>query len=185
MATDSGQKFIGRNRPPRVHITYQDPYDADRLVELPFVMGVLADLSGNSPGVEKAKIEDRKFLEFDMDNFENRLAAIQPGISMRVENKLGDGSGENMSVNLRFNKMADFSPAAVARQVPSMAKLLEAREQLANLLRYMDGKAAAEEQLKKLLNDPQLMQALKERAAALEAQKGQAEPAPVLEAEKK
>jgi type VI secretion system protein ImpB len=185
MATDSGQKFIGRNRPPRVHITYQDPYNADRLVELPFVMGVLADLSGNSPGVEKPKIDDRKFLEFDMDNFENRMAAIQPGISMRVENKLGDGSGEKMAVNLRFNKMADFSPAAVGRQVPSMARLLEAREQLANLLRYMDGKAAAEDQLKKLLNDPQLMQALKDRAAALEAQKSEAEAAPQPEAEKK
>jgi type VI secretion system protein ImpB len=166
MATDSGQKFIRRNRAPRVHITYEDPYDAERLVELPFVMGVLADLSGNTPGVEKQSIADRKFLEFDMDNFDNRMAAIQPGVSMRVENKLGDGAGEKMSVNLRFNKMADFSPAAVARQVPSMAKLLEAREQLANLLRYMDGKVAAEDSLKKLLSDPQLMTALRDRAAA-------------------
>src|SRR5438067_4714709 len=164
MATDSGQKFIRRNRAPRVHITYEDPYDAERLVELPFVMGVLADLSGNTPGVEKSKIEDRKFLEFDMDNFDNRMAAIQPGLSMRVDNKLSDAPGEKMSVSLKFNKMDDFSPAAVARQVPSMAKLLEAREQLANLLRYMDGKVAAEEQLKKLLADPTLMAAIRERA---------------------
>src|SRR3954451_19673840 len=106
MATDSGQKFIRRNRAPRVHITYEDPYDAERLIELPFVMGVLADLSGNTPGVEKPKIEDRKFLEFDMDNFDNRMAAIQPGISMRVKNELGDGTGEQMSVSLRFNKLA-------------------------------------------------------------------------------
>src|SRR5213078_3896827 len=116
MATDSGQKFIRRNRAPRVHITYEDPYDAERLVELPFVMGVLADLSGNTPGVEKQTIADRKFLEFDMDNFDNRMAAIQPGISMRVDNKLSDSPGEKMSVSLRFNKMGDFSPAAVARQ---------------------------------------------------------------------
>jgi type VI secretion system protein ImpB len=165
MATDSGQKFIRRNRAPRVHITYEDPYDAERLIELPFVMGVLSDLSGNHPGVEKAKIEERKFLEFDMDNFDNRMAAVQPGITMRVANKLGDESGEKLSVNLSFDKMADFTPAAVARQVPATAKLLEAREQLANLLRCMDGKVAAEDQLKKLLSDPQLMTALRERAA--------------------
>ncbi len=168
MATDSGQKFIRRNRAPRVHITYEDPYDAERLIELPFVMGVLSDLSGNNAGVEKGKVEERKFLEFDMDNFDNRMAAIQPGITMRVANKLGEDSdtNEKMSVNLRFEKMADFTPVALARQIPATAKLLEAREQLANLLRYMDGKVAAEDQLKKLLADPQLMASLQERAAA-------------------
>ncbi|WP_315832423.1 type VI secretion system contractile sheath small subunit [Bradyrhizobium prioriisuperbiae] len=167
MATDSGQKFIRRNRAPRVHITYEDPYDAERLIELPFVMGVLSDLSGNNSGVEKGKVEERKFLDFDMDNFDNRMAAIQPGVTMRVANKLGDESGESekLSVNLRFEKMADLTPVAIARQVPATAKLLEAREQLANLLRYMDGKVAAEDQLKKLLNDPQLMASLQERAA--------------------
>jgi len=163
MATDSGGRFIRRNRAPRVHITYEDPYDAERLVELPFVMGVLSDLSGNSPGVEKGKVDDRKFLEFDMDNFDNRMAAIQPGVTARVANRLGDGSTDKISINLRFNKMADFTPVAIARQVPATAKLLEAREQLANLLRYMDGKVAAEDQLKKLLADPQLMAALRER----------------------
>jgi type VI secretion system protein ImpB len=165
MATDSGQKFIRRNRAPRVHITYEDPYDAERLIELPFVMGVLSDLSGNNSAVEKPKVEERKFLEFDMDNFESRMAAIEPGVTMRVTNKLGDESGEKLSVNLKFEKMADFTPAAVARQVPATAKLLEAREQLANLLRYLDGKVAAEDQLKKLLSDPQLMTALHERSA--------------------
>ena len=127
---DTGQKFIRRNRAPRVHITYEDPYDADRKVELPFVMGVLADLSGNNPGVEKPEIGERKFLEFDMDNFDKRMAAIEPGVTFKVENKLGDGEGEKLSVDLRFKKMEDFSPAAVARQVPPLAKLLEAREQL-------------------------------------------------------
>src|SRR5262245_13830093 len=109
MATDSGQRFIRRNRAPRVHIPYEDPYHAERLIELPFVMGVMADLSGNTPGVEKTKIEDRKFLEFDMDNLDSRMAAIQPGISMRVDNKLGEGGGDKMQVSLRFNKMADFA----------------------------------------------------------------------------
>ena len=166
MATDSGQKFIRRNRAPRVHITYEDPYDADRLIELPFVMGVMSDLSGNAPGIEKANFADRKFLEFDMDNFDSRLSAIQPGVAMRVDDKLSENPGDKLSVNLRFNKMDDFSPAAVARQVPATAKLLEAREQLANLLRYMDGKVAAEDQLKKLLADPQLMASLRDRAKA-------------------
>jgi type VI secretion system protein ImpB len=164
MASDSGQKFIKRNRAPRVHISYEDPYDAEKLVELPFVMGIMSDLSGNNAGVEKPEVADRTFQEFDMDNFDKRMAAIQPGVSMRVANKLSEDSGEKMSVALRFNKMEDFSPAAVARQVPALAKLLQAREQLSNLMRYMDGKVAATDQLKALLNDPQLMAALQERA---------------------
>jgi type VI secretion system protein ImpB len=165
MAKESGQKFIRRNRPPRVHITYENPANAEEKVEIPFVMGVMADLSGNTPGVEKADIAQRKFLDFDMDNLDARMSAIQPGVSFRVENKLSDGSGEKMGVNLRFDKMADFEPAAVAKQVPAVAKLLEARQQLANLQRYMDGKVAAEDQLRKLLADPRLMAALKDRTA--------------------
>src|SRR5262245_13701193 len=162
--SDSGQKFIRRNRAPRVHITYEDPYDADKLIELPFVMGVMADLSGNAAGADKPDVGERKFLDFDMDNFENRMAAIQPGISMRVGNKLGGDADEKMQVNLRFNKMDDFKPAQVARQVPALAKLLEAREQLKNLQLYMDGKAGAEKKLRELISDPALMAALQERA---------------------
>jgi len=165
MVKDSGQRFIRRNRPPRVHITYEDPYNAERLVELPFVMAVLADLSGNNSTAEKPPIDDRTFLDIDMDNFEKRMAAMAPGVTFRTKNKLGDTPGEEMSVNLNFKKMDDFGPAAIARQVPALNKLLKAREQLANLQRYMDGKVAAEDQLKKLLNDPQLMAALKERAS--------------------
>jgi type VI secretion system protein ImpB len=164
MARDSGQKFIRRNRPPRVHITYENPANAEEKVEIPFVMGVLADLSGNTPGVEKEEIAQRKFLDFDMDNLDARMAAIQPGVSFRVDNKLSDGAEEKMGLQLQFNKMADFEPAAVARQVPALAKLLEARQQLANLMRYMDGKVAAEDSLRKLLADPQLMTALRDRA---------------------
>ena len=166
MATDSGQRFIRRNRAPRVHITYEDPYNAERRVELPFVMGVMSDLSGNNSSVEKPEVAERKFLEFDMDNFENRMAAIEPGAAFKVENKLGDGQSEKLSVDLHFRKMDDFSPAAVARQVPATAALLEARTQLANLLRYMDGKVAAEDRIKELLKDPKLMAALRDRAPA-------------------
>lgn len=162
MAGDSGQKFIRRNRPPRVHITYEDPYNAEQKVELPFVMGVMADLSGNASGIEKSEISQRKFLDFDMDNFDQRMAAIEPGVSFAVPNKLGDG-GDKLSVALKFSKFDDFNPAAVARQIPAMAKLLEAREQLANLVRFMDGKMAASDQIKALLADPQLMAALKDK----------------------
>jgi type VI secretion system protein ImpB len=163
--SNSGQKFISRNRKPRVHITYEDPYDAEKLIELPFVMGVLADLSGNSSEVAKPDMNDRLLLDIDMDNFDKRMTAIEPGLSMKVPNRLSDTPGEKLSVKLKLKKMEDFSPAAIARQIPATAKLLQAREQLANLLRYMDGKVAAEDTLKKLLADPQLMTALKEKMA--------------------
>jgi type VI secretion system protein ImpB len=171
--SDSGQRFIRRNRPPRVHITYEDPYDAEKLVELPFVMGVMSDLSGNASEVEKPEVADRTFLDFDMDNFDKRLAAIKPGVAMQVENRLSDGSGEKMSVKLQFEKMEDFSPAAIARQVPSLSKLLEAREQLANLMRYMDGKVAASDELKKLLANPEMMAAVRDRAKEGKKPEGQ------------
>jgi len=162
--SDSGQKFIRRNRAPRVHITYEDPSDAEKLIELPFVMGVMADLSGNASDVDKPDVAQRKFLDIDMDNFESRMAAIQPGVAFRVRNKLGEATDEKMQVKLRFNKMDDFKPAQVARQVPALAKLLEARDQLKNLQLYMDGKADAEKKLRELLKDPALMAALQERA---------------------
>jgi type VI secretion system protein ImpB len=163
--SDSGQKFIKRNRPPRVQIQYQDPYDAEKLIELPFVMGVMADLSGNASEVEKPPVGERKFLDIDMDNFDKRMAAIKPGVRFRVANKLSSPGGpeEKLGVELSFEKMEDFSPAAVVRQVPVLAKLLQAREQLANLQRYMDGKVAAEDRLKELLKDPDLMRLLRDR----------------------
>ena len=172
--SNSGQKFISRNRKPRVHITYEDPYDAEKLIELPFVMGVLADLSGNASQVAKPDISERKLLDIDMDNFDKRMAAIEPAVSMKVKNRLGDG-GEKLSVNLKFSKMDDFSPAAIARQIPATAKLLQAREQLSNLLRYMDGKAAAEDSLKKLLADPELMAAMKSKLEQKPPSEGSAE----------
>jgi type VI secretion system protein ImpB len=173
--SSSGQKFITRNRKPRVHITYEDPIDANILIELPFVMGVIADLSGNSSAVAKPEMHERKFLDVDMDNFDNRMAAIEPGLSMKVPNKLGAEEGEKLGVSLKFAKMEDFSPAAVARQIPATRKLLEAREQLTNLLRYMDGKVAAEDALKKLLADPELMSAMKQKLAQRPSQDGEAE----------
>ena len=163
--SDSGQKFIKRNRPPRVHISYQDPYEANKQVELPFVMGVMADLSGNASDVAKPPMADRKFANVDMDNFDNYMESVQPAVAFRTENRLADKPGEQVGVKLTFKKMADFEPAAIARQVPALRALLEAREQLATLQRYMDGKAAAEEKLRELLASPELMKALSDRRA--------------------
>lgn len=165
MASDSGQKFIKRNRPPRVQISYEDPYDSQRQIELPFVMGVMSDLSGNASQVEKGPVADRKFADVDMDNVDKYMKSVAPAVSFRVDNKLSENSGEKMGVNLTFTSMSDFSPAGVARQVSALKVLLEAREQLANLQRYMDGKVSAEAQLKKLLADPKLMAALEQRRA--------------------
>src|SRR5437764_2433144 len=106
---DSGQKFIKRNRPPRVQIQYQDPYDAEKMIELPFVMGVMADLSGNASEVDKAPVGERKFLDIDMDNFDARMASIKPGVTFRVQNKFS-GPGEadtKIGVKLKFEKMDD------------------------------------------------------------------------------
>jgi type VI secretion system protein ImpB len=162
-SSDSGQKFIKRNRPPRVQISYEDPYDAEKQVELPFVMGIMADLSGNASKVEKPPMADRKFSNVDMDNFEEYMDSVQPAVTFRVDNKLSDQPDEKMGVNLTFRKMSDFDPAGIARQVPALKALLEAREQLANLQRYMDGKVAAEDKLKQLLSSPELMKALQDR----------------------
>ncbi len=157
MATSS-QKFIARNRAPRVQIEYDvELYGAEKKVQLPFVMGVLADLSGK-PAQPLAPVDDRKFLDIDVDNFDSRMKAIKPRAAFQVPNTLtGDG---NISVDITFESMDDFSPAAVARKVDALSKLLEAREQLSNLITYMDGKSGAEDLVSKLLQDPALLQTL-------------------------
>lgn len=160
MASDSGSGFIKRNRPPRVQIQYEDPYDSEKMVELPFVMGVMSDLSGNNPGVEPEAAEDRTFSDVTKDTLDDYMGAMKPGMTFAVGNKLDPESGQKLGVNLQFEKMDDLEPAAIARQVPAMRKILEAREQLANLQRYMSAKPKAQEHLAKLLNDPELMAAL-------------------------
>jgi type VI secretion system protein ImpB len=154
----SSQKFIARNRAPRVQIEYDvELYGAEKKIQLPFVMGVLSDLSGNA-GKELPPIADRKFLEISVDNFDDRMKGVQPAVKVRVPNKL-TGEGE-VAVELKFESLSDFSPAAVARQVPALAKLLEARQQLANLITYMDGKTGAEELIHKVLHDKNLLETL-------------------------
>ena len=154
----SSQKFIARNRAPRVQIEYDvELYGAEKKVQLPFVMGVLADLSG-MPADPLAPVADRKFLEVDVDNFDSRMKAMKPRTAFAVENTL-TGEGD-LKVELTFENMDDFSPAAVARKVDALNKLLEARQQLANLITYMDGKTGAEELVSKLLQDSALLQTL-------------------------
>jgi type VI secretion system protein ImpB len=158
MAKASSQKFIARNRAPRVQIEYDvEVYGAQKKIELPFVMGVMADLSGK-PADPLAPVADRKFLEFDIDNFDDRLKATKPRVAFSVPNTL-TGQG-NLSVDITFESLDDFSPGAVARKVEALNKLLTARNQLANLITYMDGKTGAEELVKKLLGDSALLNAL-------------------------
>src|SRR5438445_12029210 len=158
MAKSSSQKFIGRNRPPRVHIEYDvELYGAEKKIELPFVVGVMADLSGK-PAEALPGVAERKFLEIDVDNFDERLKSCKPRVAFQVPNTLtGEG---NLSVEMNFESMDDFSPAAVARKVDALNKLLTARTQLSNLLTFMDGKGKAEDLVGKLLQDPELLKSL-------------------------
>jgi type VI secretion system protein ImpB len=166
----SGQKFIQRNRAPRVQIEYDvELYGAEKKVQLPFVMGVMSNLSGN-PTEPLPPVDQRKFLEISVDNFDERLRAMKPRVTMQVPNTLTNEG--NLNVELQFESMADFSPGAIARKVEPLKKLLEARTQLANLITYMDGKSGAEDLVARLLRDPELMKSL---AAA---PKPAAEPAP-------
>jgi type VI secretion system protein ImpB len=157
MATSS-QKFIARNRAPRVQIEYDvELYGAEKKVQLPFVMGVLSDLSGK-PTEPLPPVADRKFLEIDVDNFDSRMKAMKPRAAFQVPNTLtGEG---NVAVDITFESMDDFSPAAVARKVGALRTLLETRTQLDNLKTYLDGKDKAEAIISKALSDPTLLQAL-------------------------
>ena len=158
MAKASSQKFIARNRAPRVQIEYDvELYGAEKKVQLPFVMGVMADLSGK-PEEALPPVADRDALEIDVDNFDARLKAMKPRVAFQVPNTLtGEG---NLAVDISFDSMDDFSPAAVARKVDGLKQMLEARTQLSNLITYMDGKTGAEELIGKIMNDPALLQSL-------------------------
>ena len=158
MAKSSSQKFIARNRAPRVQIEYDvETYGAEKKVQLPFVVGVMSDLSGK-PTEPLPAIVDRKMLEIDIDNFDDRMKSMKPRVAFTVPNTLtGEG---NVAVDITFKSMDDFSPAAVAANVDALKKLMDARNQLSNLMTYMDGKAGAEELVAKLLQDPALMASL-------------------------
>lgn len=158
MAKESSQKFIGRNRPPRVQITYDLETAGMPKVELPMVMGIMADLSGK-PAEPLPPVSERKFLEIDVDNFDDRMKGMKPRAAFQVDNALTDDGGK-LNVELTFESMDDFSPAAIARKTEGLRQLLEAREQLDNLRTWMDGKDKAEQALSGMLQDPSLLQAL-------------------------
>ena len=149
---ESKQKWVGRNRPPRVQIEYETEINgAQRVIDLPHITGVMSDLSGKSK-VAKPEIRDRAFKEIDVDNFDDRMEAIEPRAAFVVDNVLSDKGGK-IPVDLTFKSMEDFSPDAIANKVDGVKDLLETRKQLKNLLSYMDGKANAEEWLAELLQD--------------------------------
>lgn len=162
MANNSSQKFIAKNRAPRVQVEYDvELYGAEKKVNLPFVMGVMSDLSGK-PAEPLPRVEERKFMDIDAENFDDRMKSIKPRVAFQVPNVLtGEG---NIAVDMTFDSMEDFSPDKVAEKVEGVKQLLEARKQLANLLSYMDGKAGAEELIAKLLEDPALLKTLSAQA---------------------
>ncbi|WP_321792816.1 type VI secretion system contractile sheath small subunit [Caballeronia sp. J97] len=158
MSSTSSQKFIARNRAPRVQIEYDvEVYGSEKKVELPFVMGVLADLSGK-PVEPLPAVADRRFLDIDIDNFDERMKAIRPRVAFAVPNTLTDEG--QMMVDMTFESIEDFSPAAIASKVEPLRQLLLARTQLANLQTYMDGKSGAESLVNQLLQDPSLLKSL-------------------------
>ncbi|MDR2865397.1 MAG: type VI secretion system contractile sheath small subunit [Spirochaetaceae bacterium] len=165
-ANENGQKFIAKNRAPRVQIEYDlELNGAQKKVNLPFVMGVMSDLSGK-PAEPLPKVEDREMLDIDSDNFNDRLKAMKPRVAFTVPNTItGEG---NVAVDMTFENMDDFSPAAVTSKVDGLKQLMEARQQLANLLSYMDGKAGAEDLLNNILKDPALLKALAQKAKEAE-----------------
>ncbi|MEI2767189.1 MAG: type VI secretion system contractile sheath small subunit [Nitrosomonas sp.] len=172
---ESSQKFIARNRAPRVQIEYDvELYGAEKKIQLPFVMGVMADLSGK-PAEDLPEVGERDFLEFDVDNFNERMKAMKPRVAFQVPNVLtGEG---NISVDITFENMDDFSPARVAEKVDALNKLLQTRTELSNLITYMDGKGGAEKKINELLNDPALLKSLvatpKPQSESSEASEGE------------
>lgn len=156
--SNSSQKFIARNRAPRVQIEYDvEIYGSEKKIELPFVMGVLADLSGAQVD-PLPPVSDRKFFNIDIDNFDERMKAMKPRVAFSVPNTLANEG--RLMVDMTFESIDDFSPAAIARKVDALAQLLEARTQLANLQTYMDGKSGAESLVSQVLKDPALLSAL-------------------------
>jgi type VI secretion system protein ImpB len=155
-----GQKFIARNRAPRVQIEYDvEIYGSEKKVQIPFIMGVMADLAGKSRE-RLPSIADRKFLEIDIDDFDGRMKAIKPRVAFVVPNTLtGEG---NLAVDVTFEGIDDFSPGVVAKKVDALSKLLDARTQLNNLLTYMDGKTGAEDLIAQALKNPALLKTLSE-----------------------
>lgn len=156
---ESLQHTLDRVRPPRVQITYDvEIGNAIEMKELPFVVGILADMSG-MPADALPKLKDRKFIEMDRDNFNDILASIKPRLALRVPNKLTNDDTQ-MSVELFFSNMDDFGPLNIVKQVPALAKLYEARVRLRDLLSKLDGNDVLDELLQEVLTNTEKRQSL-------------------------
>ena len=162
--SDSLQKWVGRNRPPRVQITYDvEIGDAIESKELPLVIGIMSDLSG-APLVAPPKLKERRFIEIDRDNFNDVMGNIGPRLDMSVPDTLkGEG---NLKVELNFAEFGDFHPEAIVKQVPRLAKLLEARQQLRDLLGKLDGNDELDSLLENIIQNSEELAALKGSAPA-------------------
>jgi type VI secretion system protein ImpB len=161
---ESTQKKLSRIRPPRVQITYDvEIGDAIQMKELPFVAGILADLSGK-PAEALPKVKDRKFVEIDRDNFNDVLASYAPRLAFRVDNKLANDDSK-LSVELHFKHIDDFNPAEVVKQLEPMRKLFEARQRLMDLLAKLDGNDKLDSLLRDIAENPESQKALKDQTA--------------------
>jgi type VI secretion system protein ImpB len=168
--SDSLQKWVGRNRPPRVQITYDvEIGDAVEKKELPLVVGLLADLSGQ-PAVPLPKLKERRFVEIDRDNFNDILAKIAPRLDISVPDTLkGEG---NLKLELNFQHFDDFHPEAIVKQVPRLAKLLEARQQLRDLLAKLDGNDELDSLLENIVRNTEELKTLQTQANDLKYKLG-------------
>jgi len=168
---DSVQQRLGRVRPPRVQLTYDvEVGDAIEQKEIPFVVGVMGDFTGQ-PDADNPlpKLKDRKFVQVDMDNFDEVMAGMAPRASYRVPNKLSADGGE-FAVNLQFNQMEDFRPESVVQQVEPLRKLLEARTKLSDLRNKLAGNEKLEDALGEVLSNTEQRRRLEAEAQSADAQ---------------
>jgi type VI secretion system protein ImpB len=165
---ESLQHKLDRVRSPRVHITYDvETGGAIEMKELPFVMGVLADLSGQ-PEEALPRMANRRFVEINRDNFNEVMAGMKPRLAFRVDNQLTDDDSK-LGVELRFNHMDDFSPERVAEQVEPLRKLMQIRQQLSGLLAKTDGNDALSERLQEIITNTEELQQIRDEAGPGEA----------------
>ena len=162
---ESVNRKLERVRAPRVHIKYEvETGGAIEMKELPFVMGVLGDFTGQ-PKEPLAKLKERKFVEVTPDNFDDVLKSMKPRVSMRVDNTL-KGDGSELSVELSFEKLSDFEPEAIVRQVEPLRKLLEVRGQLKDLQSRTEGNDRLEEMLNEVIDNEALRAKMKDATGA-------------------
>jgi type VI secretion system protein ImpB len=156
---------LSRVRPPRVQTTYDvEIGGAIEKKELPFIVGIMADLSGK-PAVALPKVKDRKFVEIDRDNFNDVLASAKPRLALRVANRLKPGAEEQLNVELSFRHADDFAPVAVVKQVPALNRLFEARQRLRDLLTKLDGNDELDALLREVLESTEAQGKLREQLA--------------------